>query len=134
MAWRIRSPICWLAIGLAPLPIGVSTPAPLAAQARSPLYEAARRQGLVGEKVDGYLGFVVPPSPELRRLVQDINIKRKALYFEQAQAKGIPPDDYAFIAGCIAIERTAPGEKYQAPDGSWRTRGTEPPVRDSRCP
>ena len=26
------------------------------------------------------------------------------------------------------------GEKYQAPDGSWQTRTSAPPQRDSRCP
>ena len=39
-----------------------------------------------------------------------------------------------FTAGCLAIARTSPGEKYQAPDGSWQTRTSAPPQRDSRCP
>ena len=135
MSWWMESRICWLAIGLMAVPTSLPGPAPIAtAQARDPVYQAARRQGLVGERVDGYLGFVVPPSPELRRLVQDINIRRKALYIEKAKANGMPAKDYAFVAGCIAIGRTAPGEKYQHPDGTWRTRGLEPPIRDKRCP
>jgi len=42
--------------------------------------------------------------------------------------------EYALTQGCILISRTAPGEKYQAPDGSWQTRGSGPPQRDPRCP
>ena len=42
--------------------------------------------------------------------------------------------EYAMTQGCILIARTGAGEKYQAPDGSWQTRGSGPPVRDARCP
>ncbi|MGZ3338035.1 MAG: DUF1318 domain-containing protein, partial [Isosphaeraceae bacterium] len=87
MRWWTGNRICWLATIVAPVPNSSPGAIPEAAvRARDPAYEAARRQGLVGEKVDGYLGFVVPPSPELRRLVRDINIKRKALYIERAKA------------------------------------------------
>ena len=137
MPWWVESWVCWLAIAFAAVPAALPAPAPAATattQARPLSYEAARRQGLVGERVDGYLGFVVPPSPQLRRLVRDINIKRKALYIERAKASAVTAAEYAFVAGCLAIARTLPGEKYQAPDGTWRTRGAEPPVRDRRCP
>ena len=137
MSWMLDRRICRLSIGLlaaaSGLPGLMST---ATAQARDPVYDAARRQGLVGERVDGYLGIVVPPppSPELQRLVRDINIKRKALYVEKARAERVTAETFAFVAACIAIARSAPGEKYQAPDGTWRTRGSEPPERDSRCP
>ena len=135
MTWWAESRVCWLAIALAAVPVALPAPSAIATtQARSPLYEAARRQGLEGERVDGYLGFVVPPSPQLRQVVRDINIKRKALYIERAKASAVTAEEYAFVAGCLAIARTLPGEKYQSPDGTWRTRGPEPPVRDRRCP
>ena len=137
MPWWVESRVRWLAIAIAiaAVPVALPPPAALATTQARPLpYEEARRQGLVGERVDGYLGFVVPPSPQLRRLVRDINIKRKALYIERAKASGVTAAEYAFVAGCLAIARTRPGEKYQAPDGTWRTRGAEPPVRDRRCP
>ena len=109
--------------------------APASAQQRDPAYAAARASGQVGEKVDGYLGFPSAPSAETRRLADDINIKRKAVYAERAQANGVTIEEYAFTAGCEAIGRTAPGEKYQSPDGrSWLTRGPGAPQRDPRCP
>ena len=108
--------------------------APASAQQRDPAYAAARASGQVGEKVDGYLGFPSAPSAEVRRLADDINIKRKAVYAERAQANGATIEEYAFSAGCQAIARTVPGEKYQAPDGSWQTRTAAAPLRDPRCP
>ena len=112
---------------------GVVLAGPVLAQ-RDPAYSAARAAGQVGEKSDGYLGFVVPPSPAVKALVEDLNIKRKAVYAQQAQAQHATLEEYAFTAGCLAIGRTVPGEKYQAPDGSWATRTAAPPHRDPRCP
>lgn len=102
---------------------------------RDPAYQQARAEGLVGEKTDGYLGFVTTPSPAIRALVEDLNIKRKAKYTEEAFAQGATVEEMAFRTGCRLIkERTVPGEKYQAPDRSWKTRDANPPVVDVRCP
>lgn len=115
------------------LALGAAASAPAQAQ-RDPAYEAARSAGQVGERMDGYLGIVGAETPQLRRMVSDINIKRRALYAERAQASRATLEEYAFTAGCIAIARTQPGEKYQAPGGQWKTRTSAPPERDSRCP
>lgn len=101
---------------------------------RDPAYDQARSAGQVGEKMDGYLGIVGAETPALRRIVNDINIKRRALYAQKAKAANATLEEYALTAGCLAIARTVPGEKYQAPDGSWATRTSAPPMRDSRCP
>jgi len=100
---------------------------------REPAYESARSQGAVGEKADGYLGFVSAPTPAVRAMVEDINIKRKASYTRRAAATGSTVAEYAFTIGCNLIANTSSGEKYQGPDGSWQTRGTRAPVRDGRC-
>lgn len=117
---------------LAALALTLAVPA--SAQTRDPAYAAARASGAVGEKTDGYLGYPVPPSAEVRKLAEDINIKRRAVYATRAAATNATVEDYAFTAACQAIARTAPGEKYQAPDGSWQTRTDAPPLRDNRCP
>lgn len=101
---------------------------------RDPAYAAARASGQIGEKMDGYLGFVGSPSPALRALVEDLNIKRRANYTERARATSSTVEEYALTQGCILISRTVPGEKYQAPGGGWATRTAAPPQRDSRCP
>ena len=101
---------------------------------RDPAYAAARAAGQVGEKMDGYLGIVGASTPALQAIVNDINIKRRAVYSERAKATNATLEEYALTAGCQAIMATSPGEKYQAPDGSWQTRGAGAPVRDPRCP
>ena len=101
---------------------------------RDPAYAQARAAGLVGEKADGYLGIVGAGTADLRRIVNDINIRRRAVYAEKAQAANATLEQYALTAGCLAIARTEPGERYQAPDGSWVTRSSAPPQRDPRCP
>ncbi len=120
-----------LALGAALIAGSVATPA--MAQ-RDPAYAAARANGSVGERTNGYLGVVGSATPELQRLVDDINNQRREVYAQRAQAEGATLEQYALTAGCLAISRTAPGEKYQAPDGSWQTRTSAPPVRDPRCP
>lgn len=101
---------------------------------RDPAYAAARSSGQVGEKMDGYLGIVGAADPALRHLVDDINIRRRAVYSQRAQATSATLEEYAFTAGCQAISRTVSGEMYQAPNGSWRTRTSAAPERDPRCP
>lgn len=101
---------------------------------RDPAYQAAREAGQVGEQPDGYLGHATAPTPEIRALVLDLNIKRKDAYTRSAAETGSTVEQFAFTTGCNLILRTKPGEKYQAPDGRWLTRGSGPPILDPRCP
>lgn len=113
---------------------GLAVSGPALAQ-RDPAYDAARRAGQVGEKMDGYLGVVGDQAASVRNLVSDINIRRRANYAERAQAAQPPAtlQEYAFTQGCILIARLEDGLKYQAPDGTWQTKaGTA--LRDPRCP
>ncbi|MBY0581961.1 MAG: YdbL family protein [Sphingomonas sp.] len=99
---------------------------------RDPAYQAARSQGLIGEQPDGYLGIVGAPTPDLRALINNINIQRKAKYTESA-ASGATVEQLAFTSGCNLILKTVPGEKYMTPAGVWKTRTAAAPDRDPRC-
>jgi uncharacterized protein len=103
---------------------------------RPPEYQAARTQGLVGELPTGYLGFVTPPSASIKALVDDLNIKRKADYTKAALENGVTVEEFAFRNACrlISGKTTAVGEKYMAPDRTWKTKDENPPYLDSRCP
>lgn len=122
-----------LALGMAATAMAVTGLAGVAYAQRDPAYAAARSSGKVGEKMDGYLGIVGAATPDLQRLVNDINIKRRAVYAEKAQQANATLEEYALTAGCIAIAKTVPGERYQSPAG-WQTRTSAPPDRDPRCP
>ncbi|PZQ54099.1 MAG: DUF1318 domain-containing protein [Novosphingobium pentaromativorans] len=105
----------------------------MAQEGRDPAYAAARAAGQVGEQKDGYLGVIGSPSAEVRAMVRDINNRRRAIFTEKAAGKSTI-EEYAFATACRLIAQTQPGEKYQAPDGSWKTRGAGAPERDARCP
>ncbi|MBX9727700.1 MAG: YdbL family protein [Sphingopyxis sp.] len=126
----MRAPVALVAAALGLMLVA----APASAQ-RDPAYAAARAAGQVGEMPDGYLGFPSAPSAEVRRIVDDINIRRRAEYTRLAQTSpgGATVEQVAFVTGCNLIARTVPGERYMSPDGSWRTRTAEPPMRDARC-
>lgn len=125
----------WRSLVLAGAMLALALPAAQAsAQAASPVLAAARASGEVGEKTDGYVGFPSAPSAEVRRAADELNIKRRAYYAERAAAQHSTVEDYGFTMGCQLIAKTKPGEKYQAPDGSWRTRGAEAPLRHNACP
>jgi uncharacterized protein YdbL (DUF1318 family) len=113
---------------------GVALAAPALAQGRDPAYQAARSAGQVGEMMDGYLGAVGSQPDAIDKLVAAINIQRRQNYAERAQSQGATLQEYGITQGCLLIARTVPGEKYQAPDGSWQTRTSAPPQRLAKCP
>ncbi|MGN6691445.1 MAG: YdbL family protein [Sphingopyxis sp.] len=127
--WR---PAGWAMAAIAAT-AAIAMAVPSAMAQRDPAYEAARSAGQIGEQPDGYLGFVSTPTPAVRDMVNDINIKRKAAYTSGVPA-GSTVEQFAFVTGCNLIAKTKPGEKYKAPDGRWMTRDSSPPVRASGCP
>jgi uncharacterized protein len=132
MAFYSQLPFARLALGGAVIAaLAIATPA--LAQ-RDPAYDAARKAGQVGEKVDGYLGVVGAQPASIQNLVADINIRRRANYAQRAQENKATLEEYALTQGCALIARTEPGEKYQTPEGTWETRGPGAPRRDPRCP
>ncbi len=114
--------------------VGLALMATPALADRDPAYASARASGQIGEQPDGYLGIVGTPTTDLKKLVDDINIKRRAVYSTKAQQNNVTLEAYALTSGCQAILRTNPGEKYRTPDGKWKTRTAEAPERDPRCP
>lgn len=101
--FQFSSTPLWAAFALL-LGLLISTPA-LAIE-----LDAAKSQGLVGERADGYLGIVVEsPSAEVKALVEDVNAKRRVRYQEIADNNSIDLADVEARAGQRAIELTASG-------------------------
>jgi uncharacterized protein YdbL (DUF1318 family) len=106
-------------------------PWPAAGGCRRPLAQRGRpapprAAGGVGE-MDGYLGYVTP-SAGAQAVVDDINLKRRALYSDKARPRRRRSRNMR-SSGCLLIAQTRPGEKYQAPNGSWQTRTAAAPAR-----
>ena len=83
----------------------------------------ARAAGLVGERVDGYVGAVPASVPaDVRVLIDDVNAQRRAKYEEVARQRGVPVDAVAAIAGEKLIARTPSGHFVAGADGRWRRK------------
>jgi uncharacterized protein YdbL (DUF1318 family) len=106
IAWVAAAALGWAAAPLAAHPAGALA---LAIQA-----------GQVGERFDGYMGFVSAPSPEVRRQVAAINLRRRNLYIELAGRRNVSPAVVGIATGCQLLRQLVPGETYMLTDGAWR--------------
>ena len=97
--------------------------------------EQARAAGLVGEQADGYLGIVSAAPGDLKARVDQINIKRRALYTQTASERGVTVDSMAAATACELFQsRVGPNQAYRDESGSWRKRnGSDPVKRPSFC-
>jgi uncharacterized protein YdbL (DUF1318 family) len=104
--------------------------APLAAQ--SPELAAAIQAGQIGERYDGYMGFVGEPTPELRRQVNAVNLRRRNLYIELGARRNVTASVVGLTTGCTLFAQLAVGEAYMLNDNIWRrhTAGRPAPVPD----
>ena len=94
-----------------------------AASAGDPQIDAAKSQGVVGERIDGYLGIVSDSTDaSLRRKVQEINAKRRAVYDKLAAETGTRVEDVATLTGEEQIAGASKGEYYMDSSGSWKQK------------
>ncbi len=90
------------------------------ASAGDPQIEAAQKQGVVGERIDGYLGIVSGNvDPALLRKVNEINNKRRALFDRTAHNTGTTTAQVARISGEKQVDRAGAGEFVMRGDGRW---------------
>lgn len=80
--------------------------------------EEAKSQGLVGEKLNGYLGLVVPGHADAQAVVKDVNQKRRQAYEEIARRNGTNITAVETLAGEKAVQNTRPGNFVEGP-GGW---------------
>ena len=108
---------------------GLALVAVAGAAAAQTAYFGARSAGPGGERFDGYLGYAsVQPSAQARTQTETINIRRRALYSDLAQRRGVSPQEVGITAGCTLLARVAVGESYMLSDGQWRRRASGQPA------
>jgi uncharacterized protein len=83
--------------------------------------DEARRQGLVGERPDGYIGAVRDASG-VQALVSSVNTQRREQYERTARETGRSRSEVEAVAGRSLIERAQPGWYVMGSDGSWRQK------------
>lgn len=83
----------------------------------------AKAQGLVGEKVDGYIAAVVPnPDAEVQALIRSTNDGRREVYADLARRNGISVQDVGVLSAEKLREKAVSGEYIQTPSGEWRRK------------
>jgi uncharacterized protein YdbL (DUF1318 family) len=90
--------------------------------AQSPAVGQAIAAGQVGERYDGYMGFAGAPSPEVRRQVSAINIRRRNLYIDLASRRNVTAQLVGMATACELFAQLPVGEAYMLEDGAWRRR------------
>jgi uncharacterized protein YdbL (DUF1318 family) len=108
------------------LAVALLSAAPAAAQ--SQLVAEALQAGKVGERYDGYIGFLTTPSPQLRRQVDAINLKRRNLYIGLSTRRNVTPQLVGMATACQLLSQLPPGGAYMLNDGAWRRRAAGQPV------
>lgn len=104
------------------------------AWAQSTGVSAAISAGQVGERADGYLGVRSQVSDAVRAEVDQINIKRRALYTQKAGERGVAIEAIAVATACQALKRVGIGQAYNLGSG-WAVRGAgDPPPQMPNCP
>lgn len=84
--------------------------------------QQAKREGLVGERADGYLGLVRESAPkDVVDLVKEVNGKRRAEYERIAEANGLTVEQVQALAGRKAIDRTEAGG-WILQNGGWQQK------------
>ena len=82
--------------------------------------DAAKAQGWIGERRDGYVGLVDAAAPaEARALVDRINVERRAAYEAVARQNSVPRDQVEALAGQKLIGRAASGTYVMDAAGRW---------------
>jgi uncharacterized protein YdbL (DUF1318 family) len=111
------------------LALGGSTVLALAGIAmaqEAPAVAQARAAGIVGEQLDGYLGFAKTPSPDIKSAVDAVNIKRRAIYTDIAAKQNATIQEVATARGCEQLAtRVKTGEAYGI-NGAWAVKGGGP--------
>ena len=82
-----------------------------------------KADGLIGEQANGYIGLVSNDVPaDIRKLVDQVNAKRKSGYEQIARKQGIPVSEVEKVGGNTAYEKTRRGNYVRDANGRWRKK------------
>jgi uncharacterized protein YdbL (DUF1318 family) len=118
MRRRLELPLRSVAALLAALCLLAQAPA-----ARADALDDARARGLVGERLDGYVGLVDPSAPDaVKTLVEEVNKRRAQHYATIAQKEGTNATAVAALAGVKLVERAPAGQFVMDASGNWKKK------------
>lgn len=101
--------------------VGTLVAGPALAAGAKETVDAAKARGLVGERNDGYLGFVTDEGDTAAEVaVREINAGRAQLYRATAAKNGVTPEAAGAAAAKGVVQlKLRPGDYYQDEAGAW---------------
>lgn len=97
---------------------------------------AAMAANQVGEQADGYLGVInnAGVSADVRARMNQLNVERRTIYTQRAQATNVSVDEYARSFACSLLSKNTPvGGSWRDEHGDWR-RNTAGVTLPTYCP
>ncbi len=106
-----KVPIVLAILGATMIAAGIALAGPL---------DKPKQQGLIGERPDGYVGFVVDEIPaDVKKLVDRTNQERRSEYEQVAKETGTSREAVEAIFGEKLIARQPPGTYVMTAGGKW---------------
>ncbi len=81
--------------------------------------DALRASGVIAERYDGFVEIRESGSAEARRVVEEVNAKRREIYKERAEAQDVPVDQVGRVYAKQILERVSEGVWFRTPDGEY---------------
>ncbi|MGD2132939.1 MAG: YdbL family protein [Maricaulaceae bacterium] len=84
--------------------------------------DGARASCEIGEQIDGYLGVVAGAAPSAQAIaeMQEINVRRRAVYARVARENGQPLDVVARLTGERQVVKAQDEGECYKDDGGWK--------------
>jgi len=83
------------------------------------LLDGPRAAGAVGERYDGYAVARGAVSPDIAKLVDQVNAERRAVYAERAKNTGAPIEAVGKIYAQEIVKSAPAGTWFLAENGQW---------------
>lgn len=90
-----------------------------AAPAMAADLDSLRASGVIAERYDGFVEIRKGGSAEARRIVAEVNAKRREIYKKRAEAQDVPVDQVGRIYAKQIFEKVPEGVWFRTPDGEY---------------
>ncbi len=81
--------------------------------------DSLRVSGVIAERYDGFVEIREDGSAEARRIVEEVNAKRREIYKERAEAQDVPVDQVGRVYAKQILEKLPTGVWFRTPDGGY---------------
>ncbi len=95
---------------------------PAFAQDAKSIVDDAKSRCVIGEVVNGYLDEVRGATATEKAAMEEINIKRRAVYANLAREQGVALDEVARVTGEKLVARVQEGECFKDDSGEWKSK------------